>query len=316
MPDRQRTLLRQLLVIWVCVLVAASCRNRRNGPAGRDEDLAIDSIAPSQARPGERVGIVGDGFGSDSAAVLVTFGDSQAVIVSVRSHNVNVVVPSVAPGEVFVAVTVDDEESNSVPFTVIRGFPTLTRLTPEPVRTGDVLFVAGENLAGANVIVTVDSVELNPSAVLDTLLTVPLPISLEPSIYGIRVNRDGEISNRLTSNVEIFTATGTYAVGGTVRINNCPGIPPAGSPITTTASFVDARPTLSVSFPVLGSLPLEAVLEDKGSFEGGEEGETNIRGNFSATPSGDAGFTARLEIIRTTPDCRTVEELTGTRTSP
>ncbi len=258
--------------------------------------------------------IAGDNFGSDSADVEVTFGDLRGEVVTVRNHSVNTLVPTAPAGTVAVTVTVGGRRSNEAPFTVVRGDPVIAALSPDPVRAGDVLFVLGRELAGGSVSVTADSLELTPTAVFDTLLTVPIPLPLEPGSYSIRVNRDDEISNRLISIVQIFTVTGTYAVAGTVRINNCPGVPNAGSTFTTTASLVDDRPALRLSLPH-AHLTLEAVLEDKGTFTAGEVGQTNIHGTFTATPAEEVEFTARLEIHPASPDCRTIEDLTGTRTS-
>jgi hypothetical protein len=317
MSARQRALLVRLLLPVACAVVVGSCNqngNRRNGGSGPDEDPSIDAIIPTEAAPGSRVAIAGDNFGDDSTVVQVTFGDLQGEVVTVRNRSVNVLVPTAPPGTVSVRVTVDGRESNDAPFTVVRSDPAITALSPDPVRAGAVLSVRGQELSGGIVSVLADSLPLAPTAVLDTLLTVSVPLLLEPGAYGIRVLRDGEISNRLTSTVQIFDVTGTYDVTGTVRANNCPGVPAAGSTFTTTVSFVDEIPTLAVRVPLSG-LQLDAELEDKGTFAVGDEDETNIRGSFEATPAGEVTFTARLEILRLTPVCRTIEELTGTRTS-
>jgi hypothetical protein len=317
MQARDRTVARRLLAVAACLLVVYGCTdngNRRNGGSGPDEDPSIDALIPSEAAPGTRIAITGDNFGGDSADVQVAFGDVQGAVVTVRNRSVSALVPNAPAGTVPVTVTVGDRRSNDAPFTIIRGDPSLTGVSPEPVRAGDVLFVAGRELSGASVAVTLDSLSLAPTAVFDTLLTVPLPMSLEPAAYAVHVVRDGEISNRLTSTVQIFDVTGTYAVTGTIRANNCPGVPEPGGTFTTTASFVDEIPTLAVRLPHAG-LQLDANLEDKGTFDAGTDEETNIRGSFMASPSGEVTFAARLEILRAAPECRTIEDLAGTRTS-
>jgi IPT/TIG domain len=317
MQDCHRPALARLLALAACALLAWSCNvngNGGDGGSGPDEDPTIDGITPSAAAPGERVSIAGDNFGADSADVRVSFGDFQAEVVTVRNRSVNALVPTAPAGTVPVRVTVGDRRSNEAPFTVVRSDPSITALSPDPVRAGEVLFVRGRELGGGSVSVLADSLELTPTAVFDTLLTVSIPLPLEPGSYAIRVSRDGEISNRLTSTVHIFDVTGSYAVAGTVRVNNCPGVPDAGSTFTTTASLVDELPTLRLRLPHAG-LELEAFLEDKGTFEAGAQDVTNVRGSSTATPAGEVSFTARLEVLRASPDCRTVEDLTGTRTS-
>jgi hypothetical protein len=292
-------------------LLLAACNNA-SGPT----DPTVDEIIPTQGRPGDRVVISGDEFGVDSTEVTVTFGDSAATVVQVGNKHVVTRVPPAAPGQVQVVVTVSGRRSEPVSFTILRPLPEVLSFHPPTVRAGDVLTLTGRELQGASVAVTLNADTLAPGFVTDTLLTVSLPLALQPGDYDVGVVRDGDASDAVLVPVEVFTVTGTYAVQGMVVFNNCAGGPAVGTAVATQASVTDSRPSVQLLFGNTGPIPLLGILDPDGSFRASQAELSDITGQFGAAPAGDAGFEGRLDVRTAGLSCRTTEDLTATRTSP
>lgn len=294
----------------VSAVVLTSCDKGSSDP----EDVpVITSINPPAAGPGDQVTILGDNFGLEPQEVAVKFGDLPAEVTFATNKRIVTIVPDVEPGSSPVVVTVGDLSSAPFSFDVLRKPPRITALTPALLRAGETLGIRGEDLQGATVSVLADTVALAPASVADTLVTVILPLGLAPGTYQIRLARDDETSNRVPVDVEIFTVTGTYSLRGTVLLNSCPEGPAVGSQVNRTATITDQRPAITAEVSGLGIM--RGVLNTSGSFTTTLEGSsTTFSGDFEATPESVAGFTGRL-TIRPRSTCRTVEEVSATRTA-
>jgi IPT/TIG domain len=262
--------------------------------------------------PGRRVTIAGEDFGRDPAAVSVTFGGTPAQVSLALRRSITALVPALPAGPTEVVVTVAGRSSAPFSFEVLRTAPVITRVEPPAVRAGNPLSILGEGLQGDSVTVLADTLRLRPAAVTDSLISVAVPISLSPGRYAIQVERDGQLSNRITQTVDVFTVTGVYEVQARVLLNSCTSGPPVGSERTLGASVTDARPSIALDFGVALGL-MQGILNANGSFNAAVTGTgTTISGRFGA-PSGQAGFGGTLETRP--PRCRIVEEVSGTRTS-
>jgi len=303
------------LLLAACLPGLAACTDGNGtGNDGGDEPQ-VDAIEPTEGRPGDRVAINGDNFGRNAEEVTVTFGDSVAEVDLVLPRRLTVFVPDAPEGTVDVFVSVEGNAAEPVAFTILRGLPEILGFSPTEVRAGEELTLSGRELHGGTVAVVLGPDTLSPSSVTDSLLTVLLSLDLDIGNQGVRVLRDGLASNSLSVPVQVFTVTGSYAVEGTVLFNSCPAGPPVGSLVSTVVSVTDSRPIVALVFANAGAVPLQGILETSGAFDASQENLSRANGRFAATAEGEAGFNARLELRTEGSSCRTVQDLTATRTS-
>lgn len=79
---------------------------------------AITKLSTTAARVGSRVTIYGNNFGATQGTSFVEFGTVKAPIRSWKATAITAYVPKVSKGSYPVTVTVADQESNAINFTV------------------------------------------------------------------------------------------------------------------------------------------------------------------------------------------------------
>ncbi len=84
----QRILLSLVLVV---ALVAGGCSSDSESP---NTDVALTAVAPTSGGAGTLVTLTGENFGTDATAVTVTFGNVEAVIVTITNTVITVRVPA------------------------------------------------------------------------------------------------------------------------------------------------------------------------------------------------------------------------------
>ncbi len=306
-------------LLFACILLAGlianGCKKGGRGPGGPDPDPAVSSISPGEARAGAEVALIGVDFGADAARIVVRFGETPAELVSVANRRIVTRVPDLAPGPSTVIVTVGEDETEPVAFTVLRDPPLITLLEPDPVRAGATLVIRGDALSGTNVTVVADTIVLPVTSVANTEISVTIPEHLDPGRYGFRVETDGQVSDRFTAQVDAFTVTGRYELSGTVLLNGCRTGPAVGTPVSRIATVTDERPAIRIALS--GSGTLQGIFNPSGSFQATVTGgSTEFNGGFFAAPSEPAMLSGLIEM-RADPSrpCRIVEDVCGPRTS-
>lgn len=319
-------------ILGLGFLIASLACGGGGGGGGPTEPLpnpTISSVNPNQARPGEQVTITGSNLGGNQASV--TFNGVAAQVTSASATSIVAIVPSIAAGPVTVTVTSGSKTVSFSGFSVLSPAPVVSSVTPNPVRAGGTLIITGQSLRASQglvlsqtVMVLIDGVAITPVSSTNTEIQVQVPINVTPGNHVLRVQVDGEFSNSVPFQVEIFTVTGTYAAQGPVTINSC-GDPfdPVNTVVTLEIAMTDGRPALTGR---VGAAPLQGTMTSGGSFEmsrsqvvsGGAVFTDRLTGSMLATPQGNVGFSGIFTFSSTgipgvVLPCSWVVQLIGAR---
>ncbi len=105
----------------------------------------LTKVTPASASPGSLVRLEGRDLFVIGQHPTVTFGTARADVFGRTPDGILAIVPAGANGEV--AVTVGGRASNSLPFDRIdRGDPTITKITPDAARRGEIVLIEGTDL--------------------------------------------------------------------------------------------------------------------------------------------------------------------------
>lgn len=117
--SRHPVRLRLLLPAVAGGLILTACSGGGStAPSPPETAPRISGLDPVQARAGEEIRILGEGFGTDPSAVDVLFGDEVAGVARAEETTLLVEVPELSPGQVAVRVSVSDRLSNPAVFEV------------------------------------------------------------------------------------------------------------------------------------------------------------------------------------------------------
>lgn len=292
--------MRQLFTLpaFGMLLASIACGGGGGGPTEPLPNPTISSVNPNQARPGDQVTITGSNLGGNQASV--TFNGVAAQVTSASATSILAIVPSIAAGPVTVTVTSGSKTVSFSGFSVLSVTPVVSTVSPNPVRAGGTLIISGQNLRASQGAQTgtalIDGVAVTPLSSTNTEIQVQVPINVTPGNHVLRVQVNGEFSNSVPFQVEIFTVTGTYAAQGPVTINSC-GDPfdPVDTVVTLEIAMTDGRPALTGR---VGASPLQGTMTSGGSFEmsrsevvsSGATFINRLTGSMLATPQGNVGF--------------------------
>lgn len=124
----------------------------------RPHPPVITSIVPSKAEPGQTVTIAGTALGSDSADMVVRFGDRRGPVTSASESSLAATVPAdlanLPAGDIRVVVEVGGVSSNAL-FMSLARYPRITAVEPEVALPGAEVVVKGMHLEAATVAVRI-----------------------------------------------------------------------------------------------------------------------------------------------------------------
>ena len=132
------------------ILVACS-DNNTNQPSNSNDIPKITSIAPVSGYVGTTITINGDNFGIVQGTSFVKFGAvavNSSEILSWSDTKIQFKVGSALPGVYKILVTVNNQESNSVDFTVMQipsGAPEISSLSKSTATSGETVKIMGLN---------------------------------------------------------------------------------------------------------------------------------------------------------------------------
>jgi glycosidase len=177
---------------------------------------ALASVGPDVAQPGVQVTLAGSFAGANK----VTFGTTVASLVSSRTNQIVVIVPSISNGNY--QVTVSDSRghvSNSLPFTVLAAklIPvTFTVNNAAPTVPGDYIFLTGDTVELGNWNTTWDGA-VGPMLAPhypDWFLTVSVPAGQTIQFKFIKIGANGAVTWETGSNHSY-----TVPMSGTASVN-------------------------------------------------------------------------------------------------
>lgn len=270
---------RPLLWLLVTTVIGACGDSHRTatepGPVDPEPPI-IFSIEPDRARPGDRITIHGEHFGSRADDVTVTVAGRHATPLSFADTVITVFVPSAEPGPSQVIVGVQDRLSEAAAFTVLQRLPPLILdVIPNPVRAALPLAIKAENFDHTDVQVLLDEAHLEADSVADSTVIASMPVELNLGRHSVILQSGGDRSNKFEFSVDDFDMTGTYDLRATVTVRDTssicelifgPGWPPSlGSVRTVRIVVSDARPSLRIA--VTGfSEPFSGIVTSEGQF--------------------------------------------------
>lgn len=149
---------------------------------------AITSLNPASGIVGQTVTIAGANFGATQASSTVRFNGVAASASAWSNTSITTMVPAGATSGP-VVVTVNGQDSNGVPFTVIPP-PSVTTLTPAAARVGDAVSIAGADFGAAQGTSTVrfNGTLAAVTSWSDTTIVAPVPANATTGPLTVTVN--------------------------------------------------------------------------------------------------------------------------------
>ena len=110
-----------------------------------DAHPVISALSQVEGSAGESLTITGSDFGEDTTYTMVNFGEKRAVISSLSSTSIEVVIPDGEEGEeVDVFVTTSGMESNKISFTYSSPLPVIASMSQTQGVFGDEITISGQ----------------------------------------------------------------------------------------------------------------------------------------------------------------------------
>lgn len=260
---------------------------------------SVTSLSPTSGPEGTSVTITGSNFGTSQGTSAVTF---NGVIASPAAWSATSITVPIAIGTSSgnVVVTANGQNSNGLPFTVLRP-PTITSLWPNPAQFSNAVAITGTNFGasqGANT-VAFNGLIVTPTLWSSTTIVAPVPATATSGNVVVTVNGQASNGAPLTIGPTIHSFSPIGGPPGTpVTINGFNFGPTQGN---STVVFNNTPATSSISWsPTTLVIPVPT-------------GATT--GSISVTVSGQANFNASF-IVAPIPNITGVSPNSGSVGTP